>query len=74
MDATQTSLIKQKLENGERITSMQAFEWGITRLAAIIFNLRHNHEMDILTNTRETINRYGHPVKFAEYVLKGGKR
>lgn len=74
MDNTQIGIVKEKLENGERITSMQAFKWGITRLAAIIHVLRHDHGMDIITNTCHTPNRYGHTTNFAEYVLKGGAK
>lgn len=74
MDGTQLSIIKGKLENGERVTSMDAFALGITRLAAIIHSLRHDHGMDIITNRCHTINRYGHLTNFAEYVLKGGQK
>lgn len=71
MDATQLSIIKQKLEAGERVTSMEAFNLGITRLSAIIHVLRHHHGMNILTNMCTTINRYGHVTNYAEYVLVG---
>lgn len=71
MDATQLSIIKQKLEAGERVTSMSAFAGGITRLSAIIYVLRHNHGMNIITNTCTTRNRYGHITNYAEYVLVG---
>lgn len=74
MDATQLSIVKEKLENGERITSMDAFDLGITRLSAIIHVLRHKHEMPIITNTCHTVNRYGHLTNYAEYVLVGGER
>lgn len=74
MDATQLSIIKEKLENGERVTSMQAFELGITRLSAIIHKLRHSHGMPIITNICHTVNRYGHLTNYAEYVLVGGKK
>lgn len=72
MDTTQLSIIKQKLENGDRITSMEAFNLGITRLSAIIHVLRHDYGMNILTNTCTTINRYGHVTNYAEYVLVQG--
>lgn len=74
MDNSQISLVREKLTNGERITSMDAFKLGITRLAAIIHVLRHNEGMDILTNKCHTTNRYGHTTNFAEYVLKGGAK
>lgn len=72
MDNTQIALVRDKLNNGERITSMEMFEHGITRLSAIIFVLRHDEGMDIITNKCHTINRYGHLTNYAEYVLKGG--
>ena len=71
MDATQIGIIKHRLENGERVTSVSAFADGITRLSAIIHVLRHNHGMNILTNMRTTRNRYGHITNYAEYVLVG---
>ena len=73
MDATQLSIIKEKLENGERVTSMEAFDLGITRLSAIIYVLRHDYGMNILTNRCTTINRYGHVTNYAEYVMVGGQ-
>lgn len=74
MDATQLGIIKEKLEAGERVTSMEAFELGITRLSAIIYNLRHEHGMPIMTNRCTTLNRYGHVTNYAEYVLTGGQK
>ena len=74
MDGTQVGIVKEKLENGERITSMDAFKLGITRLASIIHILRHTHGMPIITNKCQTINRYGHNTNYAEYVLPGGKK
>ena len=74
MDNTQISIIRNKLTNGERITSMEAFDLGITRLAAIIHVLRHDEGMNILTNKCHTVNRYGHVTNFAEYVLVGGDK
>ena len=72
MDNTQISVIRTKLTNGERITSMEAFDLGITRLAAIIHVLRHDEGMNIITNKCHTQNRYGHTTQYAEYVLVGG--
>lgn len=74
MDATQLSIVKEKLEAGERVTSMDAFELGITRLSAIIYVLRHNHGMNIITNRCYTVNRYGHATHYGEYVLTGGQK
>lgn len=65
-----TLLIKDKLEKGYSITSKQAFEdYGVTRLAAIIFNLRKSG-MPIVTIDREAKDRYDNTVRFAEYRLE----
>lgn len=65
-----TLLIKDKLERGYSITSKQAFEdYGVTRLAAIIFNLRKSG-MPIVTIDREAKDRYDNTVRFAEYRLE----
>lgn len=65
-----TLLIKDKLEKGHSITSKQAFEdYGVTRLAAIIFNLRKSG-MPIVTIDREAKDRYDNTVRFAEYRLE----
>lgn len=69
MDGTQLAVIKEKLEAGERVTSMEAFDLGITRLSAIIHVLRHHHGMNITTNRCTTLNRYGHVTNYGEYVL-----
>ncbi len=50
---------------------MQAFEqYGITRLASQINKLR-NKGYDIATIMMEGENRYGEPVRYAKYVLRG---
>lgn len=52
------------------ITSWDAFmEYGITRLSAIIFVLRHDENMGIDTSTVTKRNRYGNTVNFAKYSL-----
>ena len=69
----QTLAIKNHLEKKGFITSMQAFElYGVTRLSAIIYVLRNKYNMDIETERRETINRYGNTVSYGFYKLKGG--
>ena len=72
MDNTQIGIVREKLINGERMTPMKAFNYGITRLAAIIHVLRHDEGLNIITNKCHTTNRYGHTTQYAEYVLVGG--
>ena len=53
------------------ITSMEAFRlYGITRLAAVVFDLR-KLGYDIVTMDVTEHNRYGEPTTFARYYLKG---
>lgn len=68
-----TSAILQFMRENEGITSMQAFEmFGATRLSSIIFSLR-KQGYDIETIKMECIDRYGHLVQYAKYVLRGDK-
>lgn len=50
-------------------------EFGIMRLAAVIFELRDpygEYKMNIETQMEESTNRFGEKVRYAKYVLKGG--
>ena len=69
MKMTQYSIIlKHLLENGS-ITSFEAFSlYGVTRLSAIIFNLR-NDGFDIESEPLKRKNRYGNTTIFARYNL-----
>lgn len=65
---TQTERVRQYLEETGSITSLEAFrELGITRLSAVIFNLKK--EVDIKTETVCFHNRYGEKVYFAKYSI-----
>lgn len=53
------------------LTSKDAFElYGITRLAACIFDLRERGYY-IETVMVETTTRFGEPCRYARYILKG---
>lgn len=67
---TQHQRIKNLLESGGTITSWEAFEFGITRLSAIIYNLRHKDGLDIVSKAETKKNRYGEKVTFDRYSLK----
>ena len=59
-------------ENGS-ITSYEAFtEFGATRLAAIIFELR-KIGYPIITLMVDGYNREGNPVRYGKYILNGEK-
>lgn len=63
--------ILEHLRNFPYLTSKEAFEkYGITRLAACIFDLREKgYEID--TVMVETTTRFHEPCKYARYVLIG---
>jgi len=66
---TQRQMVLEILKEGKGITSMQAFDLGITRLAAIIFVLRERG-YPIRTESIETVNRYGETTRYARYTLE----
>ncbi len=66
---TQYNKVLKHLQH-KPITSMEAFEkYGITRLSAIIFNLRADG-YDISSKTKKVKNRYGEVCHFSEYKLE----
>ena len=68
---TQKEEVIRHLEDEGKITSWEAFtEYGITRLSAIIFLLRHEEGMSIETETVNTKNRYNNPVRYAKYIVQ----
>lgn len=70
---THKELVLKHLKRNKRkgITSLDAIElYGDTRLASTIFDLRQDG-YDIITNMVQGKNRYGRPIEFAQYVLKG---
>jgi hypothetical protein len=50
---------------------MEGFEMGITRLAARVNEMR-GKGIPIITETVESVNRYGDKVRFARYKIRGG--
>ena len=73
----QTTKIKEILENGGTITSMEAFQkYGITRLSDKILRLRRRG-MNIDAIPTVGTNRYGDECRFATYrlnTLKGDNK
>ena len=66
---TQKERITRHLEDYGEITSLDAFrEYGITRLAAVVCDMRKDG-MDVRTDIVEMTNRYGEPTRFARYTL-----
>lgn len=67
---TQREAILKVLKSGDTISSMEAFaEFGITRLSAIIFDLR-KRGYDITSTDEKTTNRFGGTVVFSRYKLE----
>lgn len=63
--------ILEHLKNFPYLTSKEAFEkYGVTRLAACIFDLREKG-YEIETVMVETTTRFGESCRYARYVLKG---
>lgn len=67
---TQTQAVLDWLMSGDSISSLEAFkELGITRLSAIIFNLRKKG-YNITSEDEKTVNRFGSTVVFSRYKLE----
>ena len=67
---TQTKAVLMHLEDFGSITSWEAIkEYGATRLSAIIYNLRHKYELNIVSELVIFVNRYGHKSRYAKYIL-----
>lgn len=61
--------VLQYLKENKSITSLEAIEeFGATRLSAIIYNLRKEH--NITTQYETSKNRYGDSVSYARYKLE----
>lgn len=66
---TQYDKILKHLTYYGKITSWEAFQdYGITRLSAIIYNLR-DAGYNISSEKRTAKNRFGNKTNFAEYKL-----
>ena len=68
---TQCEMIKRHLETFGAITTYEAFqEYGITRLSARIWDLRHSDGL-IIANERKTAkNRFGEPTHYDIYKIE----
>ena len=74
MTSAQRLRILKHLRRCGSITSWEAIkEYGITRLSAVIFDLR-KMGWDIPDEWEHTTNRYGEPTKFKRYYLAEEQR
>lgn len=66
----QTEKIKRHLNAFGHISSREAYEeYGIMRLGARIWELRHEHGMKIEKTMKSALNRFGEPVRYAVYKV-----
>ena len=65
-----TIAVLEHMREHDGITQLEATElFGATRLSAIVFNLRKKGHV-IETVTMGGVDRYGHAMNYAKYVLK----
>ena len=66
---TQKDDILERLQKHNKITSLEAFKkYGITRLSAVIFNLRQEG-CNIVSINKQCKTRYGRTTHYVEYRL-----
>ena len=69
---TQADRVYDHLKNKGGLTQLKATEeYGITRLGAVIYDLRHKRGCIIIDVERNEPNRYGELTRFVEYRLVG---
>lgn len=72
MKTTHEDRVERYLKDRGSITSWEAIhEFGITRLSAVIYNLRNKRNLKIDTRFETMKNRYGDNISFARYVYEG---
>ena len=65
-----TKAVMLHLQEFGKISCWEAIkEYGATRLSAIIYNLRHKYEMNIINERVYFTDRYGNPSHYDNYVL-----
>ena len=71
MRTSKTELIKKWLESGNQITQVLAHEkFGTTRLSSIIYSLRYNYGMNIITDNITVKDRFGNDCHVASYLMR----
>ena len=69
---TQKDAILTHLKRYGRISSMTAINrYGVTRLSAVIWTLRHKDGYDILATSETRKNRFGNTTTYSVYQLRG---
>ena len=71
MHLTQEMLVAKHLKEHGSITSLEAINrYGATRLSAIIYRLKHNRGLDIISESETVTTKYGVKTAIARYILK----
>lgn len=66
---SQKDNVKEYLESGKRITPLEALGlFGVFRLSAIIYTLRWEYDMNIVTDIKRDVNNK----PYASYTLEAG--
>lgn len=66
---TQKDIVLKHLKDYGSISSWEGFtDYGITRLSAIIYNLR-SEGFNVVSEIVHTKNRYGNPTRYSKYSL-----
>ena len=70
---SQEKAVLEKLTKNGHLSSLEAIhQMGITRLSAIIFNLREEgHIIETFRVTSTSKNRYGNPSRYCIYFYNG---
>ena len=69
---TQKERVKRHLEKYGTITTLEAFkEYGITRLSARIWDLKHKDGLVITEERKGAKNRFNEPTSYNVYKLEG---
>lgn len=71
---SQASAVLLHLRKNGSITQAEAWDlFRASRLSAIIFDLRANHNIESVMVQSDKKNRYGHKPRYAIYYYKGEK-
>ena len=69
---SQVSMLFDHLVEHGSITDLEAFEQcGIRRLSARIWDLRHKHDLNIISTPESGKNRFGKKISYCRYTLGG---
>ena len=70
IDKSKTRDVYNHLKTYGRINALEAINnYGATRLSAIIFNLRHRYNLNIVNESKPFKDRHGRKSSYDDYVL-----